>query len=373
VGYGEICKASGGGSGIRMEQKLLLRAYKEGDEEGILELSKAVYPERQFDREDWLRWWRWMYEENPAGRGWIWLAEDNGKLAGQAALVPLIVKLGTEIVRVFESIDTMTHPGYRGRGIYQTLARKVYADAARDKVEIGIGFSNDNSYPIAIKKLKWIEMPDMRVKVRVLNWRNTLKLRIKNSILRAILGFGASVIFYKPLKNKQTVEGLTISVIDTFDKRFDELWNHVSNQAQILIVRDSRYLNWRYGLKDSIYTVFAAQKDSKICGYVVFQHKAQGEVKAGIIFDIIGESESVLNALMSGVVNECRKHGDDIIYYSSLNNAVYHKALKMSGFMSLPFVKGNYFSIYSTSPSFSQDFLSNSQNWLVHLGDTDEV
>lgn len=37
-----------------MERKWTVRAYEQGDEEGILELSKAVYPGR-YDRENWLR------------------------------------------------------------------------------------------------------------------------------------------------------------------------------------------------------------------------------------------------------------------------------------------------------------------------------
>lgn len=61
-----------------MERKWSMRTYTEGDEEGILELWKAVYPERAYDREKWLRWWRWMYKNNIADLGQIWLADDNG-------------------------------------------------------------------------------------------------------------------------------------------------------------------------------------------------------------------------------------------------------------------------------------------------------
>src|ERR1035437_2945196 len=137
---------------LGMEQNYIIRAYKDGDEYGIFELRKAVYPDNLYDQEKWLRWWRWMYKENPTGNGWIWLADDKGKIVGQAAIIPVLMKIGTKLVDGFQSIDTMTHPNYRHQGIYNNLALKAYAEASNDNVHIGYGFSNDNSYPIAIKK-----------------------------------------------------------------------------------------------------------------------------------------------------------------------------------------------------------------------------
>lgn len=54
-----------------------------------------------------------MYKENPAGEGVIWLAEHNGKIVGHSAAIPIIMKIDCKTVAAFQSIDTMTHPGYR--------------------------------------------------------------------------------------------------------------------------------------------------------------------------------------------------------------------------------------------------------------------
>ena len=81
-----------------MKRKWSIRAYKEGDEGGIFELDKAVHPSAASDMEQWLKWWRWMYKDNPAGTGKIWLAEDDGKIVGQYAIVPVKVKIGNKVI-----------------------------------------------------------------------------------------------------------------------------------------------------------------------------------------------------------------------------------------------------------------------------------
>ena len=109
---------------VAMGQKWSMRAYREGDEDGILELWKATYPEKEYDREGWLRWWHWMYKENPAGPGRIWLAEYDGKIVGQYPIIPVLMKIGARIVTAFQSINLMTHPDHRRQGIYESLSGK---------------------------------------------------------------------------------------------------------------------------------------------------------------------------------------------------------------------------------------------------------
>ena len=93
-----------------MERKWSMRAYRKGDEKGIFKLRKAVYPEREYDWGRFLRWWRWMYEDNPAGSGWIWFAEHNGQIVGQSAMVPVVMKIGEETVVASQSVAYLQSP-----------------------------------------------------------------------------------------------------------------------------------------------------------------------------------------------------------------------------------------------------------------------
>ena len=359
-----------------MENKWITRAYRDGDEEGILELWKTVYPEKELDGKRWIRWWRWMYKENPAGKAWIWLADDGNKIVGQAAFVPVLMKIGTELVVGFQTIDAMTHPDYRHQGIFFSLSHKAYEATAQDNVHIGYGFSNDNSYPIAIKKLNCLEMPKMKVMVKVFNWKNVIKLKTKSKFSQIVLAIGADLIFNKALfmiQRGPAETDLTINQVTHFDERFDELWNNICGQAQIMTVRKKEYLNWRYHAPDTNYIILAAEKNRKIYGYLVMQNTIKPFIKESIIFDIIAQSEEIMHCLVSRALEECRQNNTDMIFYSSITNRTYHKILKKNGFISPPFIKGGYFSVYSSSSSISKDFLSDSQNWLINTGDSDTI
>jgi GNAT superfamily N-acetyltransferase len=358
-----------------MEPKWIIRAYRDGDEEGILELWKAVYSDMQFDREKWLRWWRWMYKENPAGNGWIWLAEDEGKIVGHEALIPIVVKIGNRIVKVAQAVDLMVHPDYRYQGMFLKLERTALNEAEHKGLRITIGFSNKAAYQGHIK-LGWFAIGRMSWLIKPLNWVNAIKLKVKNRFLQVVLATGAGLVFneiFWRIQKAPVIKGFTITQITSFDERFDEFWSRICDQSQIMVVRNKAYLNWRYSTPDANYSVFAAEKDHRICGYIVLHYKIQNGVKRSTIFDVMATSEEIVHCLISRAIAESRQKGMDVILYSSITNKTYHGILKKNGFMPLPFINSGHFSIYSSSPSISKEFLSNPQNWLVQTGDSDAV
>ena len=123
-----------------MERAWTAREYREGDEEGILELHEAIYGKVK-DKEKWMRWWNWRYRNGPAGASIIWIAEADGKLAGQYAITCVKMKVGRKLIAGSQSENTMTHPDYQRQGIFETLARRVYGEAEkRDGIYIVYGF-----------------------------------------------------------------------------------------------------------------------------------------------------------------------------------------------------------------------------------------
>ncbi|MGA8849159.1 MAG: GNAT family N-acetyltransferase [Dehalococcoidia bacterium] len=360
-----------------MKRKWSMRAYKEGDEEGILELWKAVYPEREYDREKWLRWWQWMYKDNPAGPGRIWLAEHDSKIVGQYAIVPVKVKIANKTILGSQSLDTMTHPDYRHQKIFETLAIKVYNEAEEDGIHIVYGFPGQFSYPGFIKKLNWFDVAAMKVMFKPLNWRNAIKLKIKNEFLQVVLAMGASWVFTKVFlgtRRPPFIESLNIKQVISFDDRINDLWAKISNQYHIMIVRDKDYLNWRYNAPGANYSIFIAEKVGEICGYLVLENKLQGGIKVSHIFDLTAQSEEIMRCLVSKSIDDCQQKKVDLIVYRLRANKTYQRILRRSGFISLPFLKGGRLCAYVSSEFTSfKESVRNSQNWLVQLGDSDEV
>lgn len=356
-----------------MMKTRVIRAFRSGDEAGIFELWKKVYSNRQLDKDKWLSWWRWMYEENPSGEGIIRLAEDSGKLVGQYAIVPVQVKFGDNILIGAQSLDTMTHPDYRRQGIFENLANAVYKEASDRGISIIYGFPNQFSYPGFVKNLGWFDISRMQVIMKPFNWRNTLRPKIRNEFLLKTLVLGTSLIFNKLFLKTQkppNIEGLTLARITSFDERFDEFWPRISDQSKIMVVRDRNYLNWRYSTPGSNYSIFAAEKGFKVLGYIVLQHKAQFGTKTSSIFDLMAQSEDVMHCLISRAIEESQKESD-VLYYSSITNNIYSRIFRKNGFIPLIFIKSGHFCAYSQITSSSQKLLINPKNWIVQTGDSD--
>lgn len=358
-----------------MERKWSVRAYKAGDEEGIFELWKEVYPEQNHEREQWLRWWRWKYRDNPAGAGWVAIADDAGRVVGHQAAIPVAMKIGAEVITCFQTTDAMSHPAYRGQGIYQAVnLESIFPRTAEDNVAIGYSFANEASHPIAVANLAYFDVAHVPDMFRPLDWANTLKTRISSRFLTGILATGSSAvskIFYRS-EAAPVVEGLVISQVFSFDERINEFWDRNSSQYPVMVVRNRDYLDWRYvAIPDVAYTIFLAEKEGDIHGYLVLRCLSIEGTRVGLIFDIMAQSGEVAQNLISRAVERCMEEAVDIIYCRIVANKTLLGAFSRNGFISTPFLKHGWFVVRSGSLEIPRELLMDSKNWLIQLGDSD--
>ena len=86
-----------------------IRAYKEGDEQGFLDLDSLVEV-HPWNRRD-LANWKWKYNgDNPAGDAIMYYADNNGEIVGHFAAIPMRYWINGEEVRASHSIAMMIKP-----------------------------------------------------------------------------------------------------------------------------------------------------------------------------------------------------------------------------------------------------------------------
>lgn len=355
--------------------KWSIRAYGDGDEEGIFELWKAVYPENPYDRQQWLRWWHWMYRANPTGIGVICVAEHDGRIVGHAAEVPLMMKIGCENVLVGLGIDAMTHPEYRRQGMYLAVVKARRTQGEARGIRATYAFPNKLSYPGQVKELSAFDIATMQKVVKPLNWRNAMKTQTKSSFLSTIGAAAGGLLdatFFRARK-PPVLEGLTIAPVSRFDERIDELWKRVSSQYQVIVLRSKEYLNWRYAaVPDTDYLICLAEQAEAVAGYLVLSRKQVDQARIGIILDVFAESEEIAQCLVSEAVTRCRQEKLDLIYGARMEGTSLAKTFRRSGFLPVPFVKGMRVTGRSVSPSIAGQ-LQNPKNWFLQIGDSDET
>ena len=359
------------------ERAWSVRAYEKGDENRIFELMEAVYPEKKYDREKWMRWRKWMYIENPAGDSRIWVADHDGQIVGQYPLILVNMKIGEEIIKGSQNIDLMTHPDYQRQGMFFTLEKKALSEAGKEGINITYGFPNEPAYPGHLKS-GWFDVCSLQVMIKPLNLENALKRRIKNKFgIKIYTTIGKLIInLFYGAKKPPEVDGLTITKISSFDDRIDDFWKNISNDHEIIIVRDKEYLNWRYvDVPDINYTIYLAEEGEEICGYVVLRSVKEQNLISGYIFDIVAplNRTEVIHCLLSKAIKHFEEEKVDVIFCKLIANKIFYKIFRKNGFISSRFIKGGRFCAYTSHPKISETYLKDKKNWFIQIGDSDFI
>src|SRR4051794_37530597 len=100
---------------------LIYRPFCRNDFAGVRALYQDVWGEQRDERYDIMRWL-----ETFEGLSVAIVALDQENYVGFYMIWPLPMTDGTSNVLGGQSIDTMTHPRYRGHGIFVRMARECY-------------------------------------------------------------------------------------------------------------------------------------------------------------------------------------------------------------------------------------------------------
>jgi GNAT superfamily N-acetyltransferase len=359
------------------ERKWLIRVYRDGDEEGILDLWKAVYPERTYERRQWTRWWQWMYRDNPNGMGVILLAEHDGRIVAHTAEIPVMMKIGSENVLGGINLDAMTHPDYRRQGTFVALVKARRLESEKRGIRATYGFRNKFSYPYPglATKVGMFDGATLQKVLRPLDWHAALRTQTQNKLLLTIgpaAGGLLSAVFFRPRKTPLP-EGMAIAQVSRFDERVDELWKRVSSQYQAAVLRDKEYLNWRYvAVPDRHYSIYIAARSDTVAGYLVLSRIEADNSTLGIVVDLLAESGEAADGLISAAVERCRQEKAALVWSGRIAGTPLAAAYRRNGFLAVPFAKSIGIKGWSNSPSIARQ-LQDPKNWFLQMGDSDEA
>lgn len=358
-------------------RKWVARPYRDGDEEGILELWKAVYPDRQYARQEWMKWWRWMYRDNPAGMGVIALADHDGRIIAHTAEIPIMMKIGDSDVLAAIGLDAMTHPDYRRQGTYAATVELRRQESLRRGIRAEYAFRSKYSYayPGLSGKVGMFDAATLPKVFRPLEWRATLATQTRNPLVAAAgpaAGRILSAVVLRPAKTRLP-QGETLAAVDRFDERFDQLWARVSGRYRAAVSRKKEYLNWRYvAVPDRHYTILAAGRAGAISGYSVFTCADAGGTVTGLIAEVVAESQPVAEGLIAAAVQRCRECQAALVWGARLAGTPLAAAYRRQGFIAAPRSKTKLVTACGLSPEITAE-LQKPDGWFLQMGDSDEA
>lgn len=346
---------------------------RDGDEkdlEGILFLRRIVFGEVEEDRGD-PRFWRWLFQESPGGKGLIYIVEDRGRIIGHFADVPKRFSLNGREVFGTLSLDLMVHPDYQRKGIFSELGR--YA-AQRVKAENGLFMT---AFPIrmetiqGLKKIGWQVISKLPILVFPIQFSGILKHYIHFTPLRLLISGVSKGVFTLlfGLRDKVKKGGIEVEEVTQLDHQFDRFWQEVLSREAILTVRDHHFLSWRYFQHPTRrYTIYRGLSNGEMKGYIILRKVDLLKFNSAVIVDLLASDEKILFALIEKGIEFSRREKADLLGFMVPKRHHYYKILKRRGF--LPSFKSFLFMVYS---HVDHPFIPLSEKWYVNWGDTDVI
>src|SRR5207248_10348958 len=183
--------------------------------------------------------------------------KDTGRLIGHVAGVPIDLKVGRFLRKVFLTVDSAVDPSHQGRGIHAALSMQI--SDRTDEVEAGfaLGLPNEQAY-VPMLKLGTTHILTMSLYLKVLDWSRLIQAKFPSN---GLTRFAVRLIHPFQRKRKTNVrafDGPSLQEVHNFGPEVDALWNRIEAQFGICARRTSTILNWRYfDRPNSLYRAFS--------------------------------------------------------------------------------------------------------------------
>lgn len=261
---------------MKVSEHYIVRDYKKGDEAEIITLFFEV-----FEKEMSIEQWKWKYLHQGNGRVYSKVVEDpSGKIVGHAGAIPLKGIFKGKLIPVFQIVDVMVHAkarGYLGRkNVFEILIKKLFENIGKEFPDV-FCYGFPGTRPFILGK---------RIGVY-----DKVELAVEN---------------YKYL-SRSLFNPYRVQMVAWDDDKLDDLWESLSTDFPLSLIRDKSYLNWRYAMNPFFsYQLFGFFLLGKLNGWAVIRDSGD-EV---FVVDLLIERKrcrSVLNALQNYLIPKRKK------------------------------------------------------------------
>lgn len=343
------------------------RPFRKGDERALSELFGEVFGWEPIED-----YWRWKYFENPAGKHEAHVVADDEKIVGEIAAIPAKVKLGSGDVIASQTCDIVISPRYRKGTPFFRLHRRVTKEVDRRGWEFVFGISVKSTYRISTKTLGFDGAGPVRRLVKILNPDPFIRNRFRTRFLSETLGFlGASGLKFLDKRRLRPSREVEIQEVTNFDSSFDELWERRAHDYEIMVVRDSEYLNWRYKRNPlQEYRTLVAFRNNAPAGLIIFCSRMEKGIKRGYILDLLASpnDDDLIRFLIGQAVLELYSERADIVSMWLFEHTT---AFGLSRQMGFALKETPHDLIVRSHGDYDSEYLADRSKWFLTIGDSD--
>ena len=277
---------------------LVVRPYRDVDEPEVLELLRGSLgggPAGERTPE----YFRWKHLENPFGRSYMIVAESDRRIVGFRALMRWRFRVDDRTIEAVRPVDTVTHPDYRGRGIFSLLTQRAL-DSLKGEVDLVFNTPNLDSLP-GYLKMGWQVVGQLPVSVRICRPSRFIAGR-----------FGRARGSDEGPSNRPRIAAPTAAEVLSRERGIVGLIDRseVASGAYATPT-DVDYLRWRYGAAPLLgYHAIWEERDGALAGVVFFRARREGSVWGLVISHLLvatGRREVCTKAARAGATIRRRR------------------------------------------------------------------
>jgi hypothetical protein len=315
---------------------LAARAIQPADRAAVFDLLRRVWgitPEGSATVARLHEQWSWRFLQNPeadSGAPHGFVLERGDDIVGYVSCTPMRVRIRSAVAPAFSPGEWVTDPA-RGRGFGHLLMRRVMALPG-----VGIAAPNELAYR-ALVRLGWSDVCRLESWARVVRpGRLAFRRLLRQARREPPAPQEWETTPEPPAMPLRAERGVQIARVPRCDERFDRLWRRVAPELGAAVVRDRRFLNWRYvDIPGRRYTIAAAEREGELQGYVVYYARRRDGVAYGHVIDLLvtRAAPACRDALLAYAVRDLKRLDVDVITsYAAPHDTFLRTGLRRAGF-----------------------------------------
>ena len=352
-----------------MSNNAQIKQFTVADTGALLAFLREAYPDDPRKSEP--VYWKWHYLENPytdLRDVPLWVLHDAGRIVGQVATIPVMLKVGSEERRALWILDFIVHENYRG----QRWGRRLL-DTAREHCRTMLALGINAGSTGVLNSQKWAAMGSINRYHLMLNPGHAVKELARTPSLGRVVNFA-----YAPLRPRvghtRAPCDVTLRVVERFDADFDDLWRRASTQWPCAVVRRADYLDWQFARQPGKrYETLGLYADTRLVGYVVlFFRKPEGAKGAAspkvaisdICYDARAKFDVIDELLRAALMLALERRAGSLVMDAL--NARLEQRLVRRGFWRIKRAPG--FMVYSET---ERELINDPRKWFLTRADSD--
>jgi hypothetical protein len=286
-------------------------------------------------------------------------------------LIPVELYVNGKTLIAAHSVKSMTHPDYKKQGIFRMMTENSCNRGKEDGVDVVIGLANDQSYP-AYERFGWPTLFEKEVYVKPIIITNILKRRIKSAIASS-LGNEIYAAYSKCKLSFKMDKEIQFEILNIVPKQIQSCWDNYKDKYKVMLVRDYKYLNYRYNERPDVkYVTILAKLNNEIVGFAILHNSVANGSKmtSAVEFFTDPTNESYISALSNGVSKYCYENKLEYLVVGTGLHGLYRKVLLNNGFMvTRKPPKNNMMIANILSDRLSLEEINGHDKWHITQGD----